>query len=84
MAYTGLFNTASANAWFYFWGLVFVFIFLAIFIRVEDTSLVMLFGLLVAGTIMAMLPSEFRMIGQAVLILAIASVIYVLIKGRFK
>jgi PKD repeat protein len=84
LAYTGLFNTTSSNAWFFFWGLVFMFIFLAIFVRVEDTSLVMLFGLLVAGTIMALLPTDFRMIGQGLLILAIASVIYVLIKGRFK
>jgi hypothetical protein len=84
MAYMGIFDTDSANAWFYFWGLVFMFIFIAIFIRVEDTSLIMLFGLLVAGSIMALLPSEFRMIGQALLIIAIASVIYILIKGRFK
>jgi PKD repeat protein len=84
LAYTGLFNTDAANALFIFWGLVFMFIFLAIFIRVDDVSLLLLFGLIVAGTILALLPSDFRFIGQGFLVLALASVIYILIKGRFK
>jgi hypothetical protein len=84
-AYTGLFNMEeTADAWFLFWGLVFAFIFMAIFIRAGDTSLVMLFALLVAGSVMAVIPSEFQLIGQGMLVVAIATVIYILIKGRFK
>jgi hypothetical protein len=83
-AYTGIFNTTASNALFIFFGLLFMFIFLAIFIRVDDVSLILLFSLIVCGFIVTMIPSDFRFIGQALLVIAFATVIYVLIKGRFK
>lgn len=67
-----------------FWGIVFAFVFLALFMRVGDVPLLVLFGLLVAGTILAFIPGEWQAIAQAFVVVGLAAIFYILIKGRFR
>lgn len=67
-----------------FWGIVFAFVFIALFMRVGDVPLLVLFGLVAAGTILAFMPGEWQAIAQAFLVVGLAAIFYILIKGRFR
>lgn len=81
-AFTGIIDSDVALQ--IFWGIVFAFVFIALFMRVGDVPLLVLFGLVVAGTIFAFIPGEWQGIAQAFLVVGLAAIFYMLIKGRFR
>jgi PKD repeat protein len=81
-AFTGMIDSDVALQ--IFWGIVFAFVFIALFMRVGDVPLLVLFGLVAAGTIFAFIPGEWQGIAQAFLVIGLAAIFYMLIKGRFR
>ncbi len=81
-AFTDLINSDIAPQ--IFWGTVFMFVFIALFMRVGDVPLLVLFGLVAASTVLAFIPGEWQPIAQGFLVVGLASIFYILIKGRFR
>jgi PKD repeat protein len=82
LAYTNIIDSDIAAT--IFWGTVFMFVFIALFMRVGDVPLLVLFGLVAASTVLAFIPGEWQPIAQGFLVVGLASIFYILIKGRFR
>lgn len=81
-AFTDIINSEIAPQ--IFWGTVFLFVFIALFMRVGDVPLLVLFGLLAASSILVFIPGEWQPIAQGFLVVGLGAVFYILVKGRFR
>jgi uncharacterized membrane protein (DUF485 family) len=81
-AFTGMMSI------YLFFGLFFGFIFLAMFSRMGDTTMVCIYGMTISGIVTmtgvltSFIPIEFQQISQGFLILSVAGLLYSLWRGR--
>lgn len=65
-----------------FWGIIFGFIFVAIWIRQEDVSIPSLLGLLIGAVLLPTLPAEWVSLAYSLTIISFAGIMYSLIKSK--
>jgi PKD repeat protein len=81
-------NAMGSAGLYLFFGLFFGFIFLAMFARMGDTTMLALFGITISGIVTStgmltsFIPIEFTRISQGFLILCVAGLLYSLWRGR--
>lgn len=63
-------------------GLIFFAIAVALFLRHEEGTLLAVMGIIVGGSILYMVPPEFRMVANAFFILILGGTLYMLIKKK--
>jgi len=66
-----------------FWGFVFGIVFIVIYIR-SDSMLPALLGMFIGATLSQYVAGEYKMVGNALLIISIGAMVYIIIKGRFR
>lgn len=67
-----------------FWGLCFSLVFISIFARQESVIVPTILGILVGGTMLAMLPPEFSAVANGVMIAAVAGLGYAVIMKKVR
>lgn len=67
-----------------FWGFVFLIIFMVLYLRSENITAPALLGMVIGWCVMSYVPGEFAQAGQALLVIAIGAMGFILIKGRVR
>jgi hypothetical protein len=69
-----------------FWGIVFAVMFIGLFLTQEDTTILVILGILIGGVIMGLgvIPPEFQAVANAFLIVAVSGLGYLLIMKKVR
>jgi hypothetical protein len=67
-----------------FWGFIIMIIFVVLYIRSENVTTPALLGMTIGWVVMSYVPNEWAMAGEALLVVSIAAMGFMIVKGRIR
>jgi hypothetical protein len=67
-----------------FWGFIIMCLFIVLYLRSENVTTPALLGMIIGWVLMSYVPGEFKLVGEALLVVALAAMAFTIIKGRIR